>query len=104
MLKSLFLDNTKLPEDLIDVVVKYAHCDCVHGKYKLVRIQRNRCKHCNTVSPTMCSHRSICNSCKRLLRFKDKKCIICHQCLIKDRPTFTCLDCEDLIWKFGDKI
>ena len=101
VLEILFLNYTDIPKDLINIIVEYTECDCVKSYQKLVRIQRNRCRHCNRVSPTMCSHQSICNYCNKLLRFKDKKCKICHYCLVKDRPVFTCLECEDLIWKFG---
>ena len=101
MLNLLFLKYTDLPTDLINIIVKYAECDCRKGQHKLLRVQRNRCNHCNKVSPSMCSHHSICVGCKRMLRFKDKKCVICHSCLVKDQQVFTCLQCEDLIVRFG---
>ena len=101
MLDLLFLKYTDLPKDLINIIVKYTECNCRKGQHKLLRIQRNKCKHCKTFTPTMTSHLSICNTCKNTLRFQDKKCVICHSCLVKDQQVFTCLQCEDLIFRFG---
>ena len=102
MLTDLFLTNTELPKDLIHIIVDYTECNCIPGYHKILKIQRNKCKYCKQFSTTMTSHARNCDYCSRLLRFKDKKCVICHQCLIKEQRVMKCIDCDDLIVKFGD--
>ena len=103
-LENIFINNTNLPYDIINTIIKFTRCECdkkkkIKKKNTMILFQ-TRCKKCNNID--VFSKKYLpCTVCKTK-NHQYKKCIICHQCLVDmDTRVNRCYDCNRVSVRFN---
>ena len=100
-LKKIIHNNTKLPNDIIDIITEYTTCKCNRNKKNYHHIYYVKCQNCeNTEITSIRASKYYCYNCSRRIipTYLKKKCKICHNC-IPDK-VFRCLECYDVLIKY----